>query len=414
MLKLGDLIEWCNKYSQLPSDVNEAFVISQETSLPNDPNLSFRFVLSTRLLLEKCLERKTIAIDATYKLNWLDYPLMVYGTVDREKKFHPLAYACCSHEKTYDFQFIFQSIKNAIKTHLDADFEPTIMIADGADAIRNAFYGSFDSAEFDIMCFAHVLRNCTKRPFTSKTNKQLVLDDIRQMQLAPNRATFNMMAKLFCEKWKRIESDFVAYFEKEWLGPHCNWFEGAANYTPSTNNALKSHIAVIKRLITLRRRLPMNQFLICMKDMTESISKQFSNGDRKIASEPKIAKKTFEEVAIMGDSFKAFKAKKSISADVTIFSIPSRECAEDNANESYYKTLTKTTWKSFDEFIVHGFQQFHIVQFSSDCWKTKSTCTCPAFFKQNICKHIVAIGVRLGAVIMPATVNLVPLARTKR
>lgn len=85
LLNLGDLIEWCNKYSQLPSDVNEAFVISQETSLPNDPNLSFRFVLSTRLLLEKCLEQKTIAIDATYKLNWLDYPLMVYGTVDREK-----------------------------------------------------------------------------------------------------------------------------------------------------------------------------------------------------------------------------------------------------------------------------------------------------------------------------------------
>lgn len=148
--------------------------------------------------------------------------------------------------------------------------------------------------------------------------------------------------------------------------------------------------------------------------MTEKISKQFSSGDRKIASEPIITKKTFEEVAIMGDSFKAFKAKKSISADVTIFSIPSSKCAADNANESYYKTLTKTTWKSFDEFIVHGFQQFHIVQFSSDCWKTKSTCTCPAFFKQNICKHIVAIGVRLGAVFMPATVNLVPLARTKR
>lgn len=244
MLKLGDLIEWCNKYSQLPSDVNEAFVISQETSSPNDPNLSFRFVLSTRLLLEKCLEQKVIGIDATYKLNWLDYPLMVYGTVDREKKFHPLAYACCSHEQTHDFQFIFQSIKTAIKTHLDADFEPTTMIADGADAIRNAFYGSFDSAELDIMCFAHVLRNCNKRPFTSKANKQLVLDDIRQMQLAPNRATFNMMAKLFREKWMRIESDFVAYFEKEWLGPHCNWFEGAANYTPSTNNALESHKAV--------------------------------------------------------------------------------------------------------------------------------------------------------------------------
>lgn len=414
MIKLGDLVEWCQENSQFPIDINEAFVIAHEASSHNDTSLSFRFVLSTPLLLQKCVELKTIAIDATYKLNWLDYPLMVYGTVDREKKFHPLAYACCSHEKTHDFQFIFESVKNSIKQHLDENFEPKTLIADGADAIRNAFYNCFESATLDIMCFAHVLRNCNKRPFTSKANKQLVMDDIRNMQLAPNRATFGMMTKLFCAKWERIESDFVTYFEKEWLGPHCNWFEGAANYTPSTNNALESHNAVIKRLITLRRRLPLNQFLICMKTMTSDISKQFSKGEREIAGEPNISKKIFQAAAMMGEGFKAFKAKQPANLDAAIFVIPSSKCTAENANESYYKTLAKTTWKSFDEFIVHGFQQFHIVHFSNEYWKSKSTCSCPVFFKQNICKHIVAIGARLGALTIPNTANLVPLARTKR
>lgn len=414
MLNLGDLVKWCQENSQFPSDINEAFVIAHEASSHDDTNLSFRFVLSTPLLLQKCLESKTIAIDATYKLNWLDYPLMVYGTVDRMKRFHPLAYACCSHEKTHDYNFIFESIKNAIKTHLDKDFEPEKLIADGADSIRNAFYASFETAELDIMCYAHVVRNCNKRPFASKINKGLIMDDIHKMQLAPNRAAFNMMTSLFCAKWKQLEPDFVTYFEKEWLASHCNWFEGAAKYTPSTNNALESHNAVIKRLITLRRRLPMNQFLVCMKNMTADISKQFSKGDRAIASEPNVSKKMFEEAAILGENLKAFKAKQAMNSNVNIFVVPSSKCAAEDANESYYKTLTKMTWKTFDEFIVHGYQQFYIVQFSNDCWKSKSTCTCPAFFKQNICKHIIAIGVRLGAVIIPDTVNLVPLARTRR
>lgn len=411
MINLGDLTKWCQENSQFPSDINEAFVIAHEVSPNDDNNLSFRFVLSTPLLLEKCLIQNTIAIDATYKLNWLEYPLMVFGTVDRAKQFHPLAYSCCSHEKTHDYSFIFESIKNAIKTHMDKDFEPDTLIADGADAIRNAFYDSFETADLDVMCYAHVIRNCNKRPFTSKLNKGLIMDDIRKMQQAPNRATFVMMSRLFIDKWRRIESDFVTYFQKEWLGAHCNWFEGSANYTPSTNNALESHNAIIKRLITLRRRLPMNQFLICMKNMTSDISKQFSKGDRAIAIEPKISMKVYEEAAALSKSLKAFKAKQPMNSNKAVYVVPSSTCADEN--ESYYKTLSKTTWTSFDEYIVHGFQQFYIVQLSNDSWKSESTCTCTAFFKQNMCKHIIAIGVRLGAVTIPNIVNLVPLVRTR-
>lgn len=89
------------------------------------------------------------------------------------------------------------------------------------------------------MCYAHVIRNCRKRPFSSNNNKKL-------------------------------------NFKKEWLGAHCNWFEGAAIYTASTNNGQEGHNAVIKRKITLRRRLPMNEFLRCMAQMARDVSTQFS------------------------------------------------------------------------------------------------------------------------------------------
>lgn len=413
MVKVGDLMTWCEKNKEIPSDENQGFVIGSESS-GIQKDLSFRFVLSTLFLLNLLKSQKKICIDATYKLNWLGFPLMVLGTIDRAKRFHPLIYACCSHEKGLDFEFIFKSVKNAIKTHFNYDFEPEMMIADGADAIRNAFYNSFASAKHDVMCYVHVLRNCSKQPFASKSNKSLIFEDIRKMHLAPNKPTFNMMSKLFCEKWIELEPNFVAYFRKEWLNAHCNWYEGYSHYTPSTNNALESHNAVIKRKITLRRRLPMNEFLKCMMEMTTDASKQLTNGVVKFATEPDVTKKIYEAAALMvQETFKAFRAKSS-NANTAIFSIPSSECASENATEAYYKTLVAAKWKSFDEFIIHGFQKFYITIISFDDWKTKSECTCAQFFKHYMCKHVVAAGHRLKLIEFPEEANPVLLAPTRR
>lgn len=43
--------------NEFPTDVNEAFVIAHEAS-NRDEDLSFRFVLSTPLLLEECAKQK--------------------------------------------------------------------------------------------------------------------------------------------------------------------------------------------------------------------------------------------------------------------------------------------------------------------------------------------------------------------
>lgn len=414
MIKLGDMINWCNENNQFPSDENEAFVIGSEFSNFDD-DLGFGFAFSTPLLLLMLSNFKTICIDATYKLNWMGFPLVVLGTVDRANHFHPFVYACVSHERAFDYEFVLRCVQNAIKNHFSKDFRPTTIIADGADAIRNAFYTVFDSAQLDVMCFAHVIRNCRKRPFASKSNKNLILTDIKLMQLAPNRSTFTMMANLFAEKWETVEPDFVQYFRKEWLGVHANWFEGAAIYTPSTNNGLESHNAIIKRLITLRKCLPMNEFLVTMKEMATNISKTFSNGQRVIATEPEIKRETYENAILMvKEKFKAFKAKQKKDSDISIFSVPASKCKDENANETNYKALVKAIWKTFDEFVIHGFQQFYIVHFSSSAWKTESSCTCAAFFKKHMCKHVIAIGIRMNVIEPPASANPVRLAATKK
>lgn len=130
-------------------------------------------------------------------------PLMVLRTVDRAKKFHPLVYACCSHERTLHYKFTFKYVRDAIKTHFDREFNPEVLIADAADPIRNAFYELYESAKLDIMCFAHVIRYYCKRPFTSKCKKKLILDNIRKIQWCRLRSIFRIYVHLqltMCKK----------------------------------------------------------------------------------------------------------------------------------------------------------------------------------------------------------------------
>lgn len=418
MINLGDLMQWCEGSSNYPDDIDEAFALSYECNAGKSfkCDASFRFCITSPRLLEVMSKADTICIDATYKLNWMGFPLIILGTIDRQKHFHPIIYACSSNETSNDYAFVFQSLKNGIEKYFpSALFKPKRLVADGADAIRNAFYSVFsDSAEVDVMCFAHVLRNIRSRPFASKNNKPLIIDDIKKMQLAQNRNVFDMMAELFVKKWMDLEPNFVNYFQKQWLGVHSNWFEGVADYTPSTNNAVESHNSVIKRKVTFRRRLPLLEFLIAMKTMTCEISQQFAEEKRSLAVQPNISRDTMIRAAEMEcNGFLSFKAKTK-SSGRTIYILPASDCPEENANYAYYKTLSQKQWKSFDEYINYGYQLFWLVHFNSNEWKMNSSCTCPVFFKNHICKHIVAFALKEKLIECPQTANPMLIAPRKQ
>lgn len=150
-----------------------------------------------------------------------------------------------------------------------------------------------------------------------------------------------------------------------------------------------------------------------MKNMTEDVSKEFCDKQRSIAEEPTIKKEVWTKAAIMHtENFVSFKAK-GISNDKSVHVIPSSECDPNNANETYYKCLVKREWKSFDEFLNFGFQKFWTVTLSLNNWKESSFCTCPFFFKQNICKHIIAIAVKEKVLDFPEIANPVLLSKKR-
>lgn len=60
-----------------------------------------------------------------------------------EKKFHIIGVAVCSEEKTEDFVFLFNSVKECASAPLDEDIGPNTLVCDAAKAIQNAFKDVF-------------------------------------------------------------------------------------------------------------------------------------------------------------------------------------------------------------------------------------------------------------------------------
>ena len=56
------------------------------------------------------------------------------------------------------------------------------------------------------------------------------------------------------------EIENIDYFTNNWYENNLNWFEGFSPKNPSTNNALESFNALIKKKYTLRERLPIQKF----------------------------------------------------------------------------------------------------------------------------------------------------------
>lgn len=415
VVNVGELMTWCKNHTDKPDDEHTPFILDYWREKNNGTGPKFRFVFTTLFLLNIFKSVEKVCIDSTYKLNWNGFPLTILGTVDRNKKFHPIAFACTTNETEEDYAFVFHAVQSKIKEYFSVNFQPIILISDAANAIRNAFYKIFPDATTDIMCFAHVLRNVDKQQFKSKNNKKLIKEDIKLVQQAPDKKTFALMASLFCEKWKSIQADFIEYFQKQWLGDHANWYEGAATYTPSTNNAQEAVNGVIKSKITLRQRLPMNQFLSKMMDLIEDNSKGLYGGLKEFSKEPDIDSKTWASAILMQqESFTSFKMKPLMSHSQHLsFAVPSSKCHDPTIPS--YKNLSQRKWTSFDEYVEYGFQQFYLVHlYPSEAWNRESSCTCTSFMKQYVCKHVIALALREGHTECPDTEEPMLLSNYRR
>ncbi|CAF0739340.1 unnamed protein product [Rotaria sordida] len=93
-----------------------------------------------------------IHADATYKLIWQGFSVLIIGTTDFNKALHPFDLARYSNEKTTYFEFIFNSIQIGMQKINKALLKSTILISDAANSIKNAFKNIFNYSYSQIMC----------------------------------------------------------------------------------------------------------------------------------------------------------------------------------------------------------------------------------------------------------------------
>jgi hypothetical protein len=87
--------------------------------------------------------------------------------------------------------------------------------------------------------------------------------DIKDLQFAFNDQVFFAGAKLMLQKWAADKdlNKFSQYFSEQWISHLCYWYEGAAQFTPFSNNGLESLNGHIKQHYTMRNKLPLARFL---------------------------------------------------------------------------------------------------------------------------------------------------------
>ncbi|CAF4737801.1 unnamed protein product [Rotaria sp. Silwood2] len=417
--------QWCEGNVEVPIDENKAFAVSYKILYDNeeyednedieeDGNKFHIFISSVRLLNIASISSHLHA-DATYKLVWQGFPVLIVGTTDFNKAVHPFGLAVCSNETIKDFEFIFNSIQVGMQKINKDLLKPTALISDAADAIKNGFTNIFGSSYNQIMCWAHMKRKVNNRvcQIDDKHIAKEIIEDIEMLQLSNSTEVFKLASTLFVKKWnmnnkQKNESilDFMNYFYNEWLKTNDGWYEGIQVYTPSTNNALEATNRTIKDDGTFRERHILSRFLTIASNIVNnwSIERDITSIKGKIfATEPTIslelwtlsyqwAKSTKDIICISNDSSKTYY-------------IPARDLQSiSQASLNKYKNKT---WSTFNQF-TKSFDIWCMEMDNGSDWR-KSKCSCPGFFKNYICKHVVGMAIRLKYCKPPPSAKTVPI-----
>ena len=94
---------------------------------------------------------------ATYKVVKLEYPLIVFGVSDINRKFYPVAFMFTSHELNDDYLNFFKSLKRLCIV-LNLIFDPKYMVIDASKELAYAIKKVFPLCLI-IMCWFHLKYN---------------------------------------------------------------------------------------------------------------------------------------------------------------------------------------------------------------------------------------------------------------
>lgn len=276
------MVEFCKQNTKIPDDIDTAFVLAFEHSSLSESSEEdsddesededmqapkgnwIRYIVTTKRLLINSAKSKILHADATYKIVVQRFPILNFGTTDQDNSqhFHLMAMMMSKYERRADYAFAFKSLEEGVKRVANEVFSPTVLMADAAPAIGNAFKATFGKDVTILMCFTHVISAVDRRPMTHKDSKAAIKADLRKLRYAPSTEAFETACNLFKEKWSTREPAFVDYFAQTWIERNCNWYSGAHYRVPTTNNAMEGYHSGLKMHQTYWRQKGIAEFKV--------------------------------------------------------------------------------------------------------------------------------------------------------
>lgn len=409
-LNFGTLHKWLEECSNIPLDETDPFIVNFDIKIDdsNDENNEFRFFASSKRLLKTAVGIEILCTDATYKLNWQGFPVLLVGTTDSNRKFHLIGMCVSTHERSVDFEFIFRTVKNAIFDLFEAELKPDCVIADAAFAISNGYGKVFGDDSNVIMCWAHLRRAVAKKVcefIRDKKQQNAFLFDLDKLQLSRSPEIFKFAAELFIEKWRAVSNDLAQYFGDEWITHHQNWYEGFRKKTPSTNNALESFNRVIKDEQTFRERLDISQFRFVLFNAIKQSSIEYVTGLNAInTGNPDIPLKLWTA----GYNFARSNVKITSSkhGNRTMYSIPLSDEYNDEPPDSWI------VFKDYRDSLNIAHTTFRTPVTTAN-W-ANGECDCSDFFKLYMCEHVIGVALRLKCLTVPLEAKTIPIGQKRK
>lgn len=403
-ISLGELERWILDHSNIPENIHEVFVISYYIFEGEPP--TFRFVLSTKHLLQlAAYSAKNIHADATYKLIWQGFPVLIVGTTDKERKFHPICLGVCSSERQDDFQILFTGLKESVFSIYSHSLQPSVLVCDAAKSIQNAFRQVFGAEPIIVrMCWAHAKKNMqtkVEQIISDKKAQKSILQDIDALQSVTSSEAFGVASQLFLRKWEN-QTSFIKYFKEEWLTQNCNWYLGAAPGSPATNNALESFNRSIKDSNTLRERFPLSRFLVVASEMVNEWSQK--NTREPFSNVPPIHLNDWTKAYHWAKLDKNIKVVQTNTENNT-YLVPGGEAKDVQCGNQ---------WETFDEFTKIFFSTWKVVMPKEKNEWMKGICNCPQFFRKYMCKHILGLAIRLKYAAPPLEAKNIPIGQKRK
>jgi len=172
-------------------------------------------------------------MDATYKLNSNEYPVLILGLSDAQQQFHLLSISVLSHheirfspqyvvtdcdaaerysEMWYISSYVY-GIEFCNKLHNCFFSSICFLFITGRDAVVASFPGVTH-----LMCYFHVVKNCKEKLRSyAKDVQQDILHDVQQLHSSVSPQECNALMTKFTPKWTELVPEFLTYFLNQWM-----------------------------------------------------------------------------------------------------------------------------------------------------------------------------------------------------